>query len=322
MTTTSPSPRETLQLGEPVAHRGVVVAPLFPRHTPKAVYTTLDQAAPKGLRVTEVDDAGSVGELLVENPTDVAVLLYDGEELLGAKQNRVLNVSVLVAPHSVIPIPVSCVEHGRWSSQGPVFHEAPAAGYPELRRHKAEALSAEPMRRGRAQGEVWKNIADKAARMQHRSSTGAHADMHRDFGSQVANLARAFPAQPGQCGAVLALDGRVVCLDAVSRPDAFALLYPKLLRGYMLDAMETLDRAVTPAADIAQFVHCIDPASARRSPSAGLGDDLRMDGENVIASGLELDGELIQLSAYGRRPEERGPDAARIARPGRRRQAG
>ena len=96
-------------------HRGIVVAPLFPRRDPVADYVTLDEALPRGLRITEVDEAGSVPELVVENPLDERVLLYDGEELVGAKQNRILNVSVLVEAKSKLTIPVSCVEQGRWS---------------------------------------------------------------------------------------------------------------------------------------------------------------------------------------------------------------
>ena len=51
----------------------------------------------------------------MSNPLDEAVLLYDGEELVGAKQNRILNVSVLVGAGAKMPIPVSCVEQGRWA---------------------------------------------------------------------------------------------------------------------------------------------------------------------------------------------------------------
>ena len=321
MSATSLSASDILQLGDPVAHRGVVVAPLFPLSTPRAVYITLDQAIPQGLRVVEVDEGGSVGELVVENPTGSAVLLYDGEELLGAKQNRVLNVTVLVPAERTIRIPVSCVEQGRWSHESRDFHGAPATAYPELRRRKAEALAAEPMRRGSAQGEVWADIADKAGRLGHHSPTGAHADMQRDLAPRMDDLARAFPAQPGQCGVVLALDGRVVCLDAVSRPDAFAQLYSKLLRGYMLDAIEALDRPAAAREVIARFLAALDPAGAKRSPSAGLGEDLRMEGTGVIGSGLELDGELIQVSAYGRDSAEHGGRLARIARPACRRPA-
>jgi hypothetical protein len=40
--------------------------------------------------------------------------LLDGEELIGAKQNRALNLTILAPAKQVIVIPVSCVEAGRW----------------------------------------------------------------------------------------------------------------------------------------------------------------------------------------------------------------
>src|ERR671937_2837604 len=114
-----------LQLGEPIEHRGIVIAPLFPRVDPKADYVTLEEALPLGFRVTEVDASGAVPELLAVNPLDKPVLLYDGEELLGAKQNRILNVTVLVAPKRETRIPVSCVEQGRWHARSASFEPAP-----------------------------------------------------------------------------------------------------------------------------------------------------------------------------------------------------
>ena len=47
--------------------------------------------------VTELDEGGSVPELRVRNLSGASVLLLDGEELMGAKQNRVLNTSVMVS---------------------------------------------------------------------------------------------------------------------------------------------------------------------------------------------------------------------------------
>src|SRR4051812_30575849 len=132
---------ETIQLGEPVEHRGIVIAPIFPRSQPGAEYLTLEEAIPLGFRVEEVDEAGSVPELVVHNPLEADVLLYDGEELLGAKQNRILNVTVLVAAQSLTRIPVTCVEEGRWSTRTALFQSAPHMSYPELRRRKAEQLS-------------------------------------------------------------------------------------------------------------------------------------------------------------------------------------
>ena len=47
------------QLGDPMERRGIVVIPLFPRRDPIAVYLTLDEALPRGLRVTETSEAGT-----------------------------------------------------------------------------------------------------------------------------------------------------------------------------------------------------------------------------------------------------------------------
>jgi len=113
-----------------------------------AAYVTLDEALAGGLRVREVDESGSVPELVVENPLDSRVLLYDGEELVGAKQNRILNVSVLVEAKTTLRIPVSCVEQGRWSRRSAFFSAGGHVAHVELRRRKAEAQAAQPLARG------------------------------------------------------------------------------------------------------------------------------------------------------------------------------
>jgi hypothetical protein len=205
------------QLGDPVKHRGVVICPLFPLNDPRAHYLTLEEALPHGLRIEEVGTSGSVPELKVRNPLSEHVLLYDGEELVGAKQNRILNVSVLVGAGTELPIPVSCVEEGRWHQVSAAFGASPHAAHPQLRRRKAESLRMDPLARGVSQGEVWDEVRVKNMRMDVRSATGASADAYRRWHEPLVELERAFPLQPGQAGAVLAL-GQDVCLDYVSRP--------------------------------------------------------------------------------------------------------
>jgi hypothetical protein len=50
--------------------------------------------------------SSSVGTLRVKNPLDELVLLYEGEELVGAKQNRFLTRTTLVGARSAHEIPV------------------------------------------------------------------------------------------------------------------------------------------------------------------------------------------------------------------------
>ena len=97
-----------------------------------------------------------------------------------------------------------------------------------------------------------------------------------------------------------------------------ARLWPKLRVGYLLDALEWLDGKPTPLAVLPTFLDWVAKAEQSRQPSAGLGQDVRLRGEMVIGSGLELEGELIQLSAF--RNEDGGRRAfGRIARPSSRR---
>jgi hypothetical protein len=316
----SDRPKRTFhfQVGEPVEHRGIVVAPLFPLRDPVASYVTLAEAIESGLEIAETGPDGTVPELTVTNPLDEAVLLYDGEELVGAKQNRILDVSVLVAAHSKLTIPVSCVEQGRWRSVSRTFSAARHVSNTELRRAKAAALASLGPARGAAQGEVWRSVRTKLDALGVASATGATRDAFVANKRPIAALESAFAAEAGQCGAVLGI-GDELCLDVVSRPEAFAVLWPKLRAGYLLDALGHLDGRPTRPERMVAFVDEVAETAANHRPSAGLGMDLRLHGPKVLGSGLELDGELIQLSAFtadSDRPAR--PTGVRIARPSQR----
>lgn len=75
----------------------------------------LDAALTQGSgRVTEVSAGGHIPELRFVNYGDWPVLLLDGEKLIGAKQNRILNLTLLAPAHKTILILVSYVEVGHW----------------------------------------------------------------------------------------------------------------------------------------------------------------------------------------------------------------
>ena len=87
-----------VSLGEPRVHKNLVMFPLIADGNVEPRYQLLDDALAQGsARVTEVSESGSVPELKFVNEGERPVLLLDGEELVGAKQNRILN---LAAPWS------------------------------------------------------------------------------------------------------------------------------------------------------------------------------------------------------------------------------
>ncbi len=113
------------RLGACISYGNVSLFPLYGEEQPHLGYLTLQESMDQGLlEVTEVEAQGRVPELCVTNKAERPILLVDGEELIGAKQNRVLNTTVLVAAGGEIIIPVSCTEQGRWSYVSHEFYES------------------------------------------------------------------------------------------------------------------------------------------------------------------------------------------------------
>ena len=132
-----------LSIAAPQRFSNLTVYPLIAPADLDADYLVLDEALRRKLApVTEVSCGGSVPELAFDNQADEGVLLLDGEELVGARQNRVLNITILVGGHKNIVIPVSCVEHGRWRYNSDEFASADRALFSKARGKKMRQVSA------------------------------------------------------------------------------------------------------------------------------------------------------------------------------------
>jgi hypothetical protein len=86
------------KFGRKQAYKNMAVFPLLSDYSTRLEYMLLDEALGAGLvEVTEVDHQGAVPNLKVHNRSPKMVLILDGEELVGAKQNRIVNTTILVA---------------------------------------------------------------------------------------------------------------------------------------------------------------------------------------------------------------------------------
>ena len=316
-----------LRTGAAQIHGGITIIPILAAAPALADYITLGTAQPLGFTIEEVDAAGHVPELLVHNPLHTQVMLYDGEEVVGAKQNRMLEATILVAAGSTQKIPVACVEAGRWARISDDFTASDRVSHPESRRRKSFDLESAPLSLGVSQGTVWDEIEERIEERSLHSNTRALADVHEVERPRIDAIEASFPLVADQCGAILALDG-TLCLDYVSRCDAWEALWPKIRRGYLLDGLRHLEDLPASPELIARFVDNISHAPRTQRPSPGLGLDQRLRGAAVTGSGLMLADELLQLSAFSRNGQSGHTDfgdviiptrETRITRPSRRR---
>ncbi len=119
----------------------------------------LDEAiAEKTVEVTEISEEGAVPSIRLKSSDDAPILILDGEELIGAKQDRIANLTILVPPCATLIIPVSCVEAGRWSSRSRQFGSSGHMQYSEARSRRASSVSGSLRSHGSHwsdQEEVW-----------------------------------------------------------------------------------------------------------------------------------------------------------------------
>src|SRR5690242_11481677 len=116
---------ESVRFAEPQIYKNIAIVPLIAPEYGTVEYSTLGEAlATQDVSISEVSAEGSVPDLMVVNHGNKLVLLIDGEELAGAKQNRVLNTSILLKEVSETKIPVSCTEQGRWAYASKAFSES------------------------------------------------------------------------------------------------------------------------------------------------------------------------------------------------------
>jgi ARG and Rhodanese-Phosphatase-superfamily-associated Protein domain len=292
---------EALQVGERQVHGPLCVYPLRIAENGGPGYVTLRQALADGsAAVTEVSEGGSVPELRLVNTGEKRVLVLDGEELRGAKQNRVLNTSILIGAHTSLVVPVSCTEQGRWSYASREFGESEVVADRQVRYAMKESVNAS-LAYGAGhrsdQGRVWQEVGALHARHATSSPTGAMRDSYQARKSDLDTVLAAFPLQDGQQGVLVLHGARVVGLDLVSRAPQYAELHDKLLRSYAFEALvaggEPGDRAVADA-----FLERIAGLPGRRYKSPGLGWDVRYEGAGVLGSALTYRGHAVHAAFF------------------------
>lgn len=110
-----------IEFGNPISFESMTVIPLFVNSNGSHLdFLSLNEAIEsKSLEITETSASGTVPFLLAKNFGEKPVVILEGEEIIGLKQNRILNTTVVIKAKSETKIPVSCCESGRWRYRYP-----------------------------------------------------------------------------------------------------------------------------------------------------------------------------------------------------------
>jgi hypothetical protein len=293
-----------LRAGDSRSSGPLTLVPLFGGAPAPAYLLAADAFEAGFLTISELGE-GSVPQLVAYNRGDLPVLLLDGEHLEGAKQHRVLNVTVLLEPRHRTVIPVTCVEQGRWHyTERSDFASSPMAANPGLRAINKTAVAASARRdagRQADQGSAWGHVAAFGRNMgAGPSPTGALRDYYEDRRGDLERILNGFPGpEADQTGVAASLAGQILAVDAFDRPETLAKLWRRLITGYAADALGRPDAAPEPGA-VERFLAQAGTGEITSHKGVGLGMDVFLTSEASVGSALAWEGSVVHLALFAR----------------------
>ena len=300
------------KIGRKQSHQNLAIFPLLSSYANGLAYITLDEALAEGLiEVMEVSEEGTVPELKVVNKSPCMILILDGEELVGAKQNRIVNTTILIQEKTTTVIPVSCVEQGRWAHTSPRFDSEERLMAAQLRAMKSEQVHHSIRTSDdyyADQVAIWREISRKARRMRAESPTMAMSEIYEKKRAALNSFINYFRLVEMQVGAVFMINGKVVGLDCFGKPETFSKVFRKLVESYALDAIDWQEQGRSGKAlksEVTKFLLAASSASVESRPSVGLGIDYRLESYNLTGFALAHEEQVLHFSVFARRNGQR-----------------
>lgn len=280
--------RENFELAEPVFLSNMVIYPIGGEGEDVEVALLEEESRNGRARILET---GQVNSLDVDYDGGNELFIIQGEEIVGARQNRIF-ASSMVLPRGRERVPVYCVERGRWSGEG----ELRPSGYIAFPTVRSIISSEGP----EIQSTVWKEISRKQTTLRVQSKTMAMTESFRQRQDEL-NYYRDYQPLPDQVGFAVFSNLRFLGLDIFANGKLFRAFMEKLLLSYGLDALE--DRMTAGAGQApspAKVLRALRETKLEEKEVPGTGKLLAGIARLLVVRKLAKEGILIHASVFPR----------------------
>ena len=258
---------------------------------------TLDEGLSQ--KMVKVEETSNVNELKVTNNSDKVVFLQSGDIVRGGKQDRAIQYDMMLQPKTSKPLPVFCVEQGRWQQRGA---ESAASFNSSKNQLACKDLKLAAKRAGN-QGFVWESVSKMQGKLSTKLGNACAAPSPSSFeltmdSAKVKQASQEVITQLGKVdttgsdivGMAFAINGKINSADVYANNKLFQKLYPKLIKAAAAEAVAESDNKASPpkpavvpkAQDVQSFLSSADSKPATRKAGDKNYSMTEKDGANAL----------------------------------------
>ena len=321
----------SLELLESQKYRNMEVIPVKVNNNGNNDYLTLKRGIRAGfVEVTECE-VSTVGAVLARNNADIPLVLIDGDEIVGAKQNRIMNRSLIIPPKTTMHVSVSCTEQGRWhygrtrrdfvegidyvnrfenldvsrehfedfddGEERENFECSDFAADFSTRSAKSDVL----FENRDCQSTVWKSISDLEDKTSFKSRTSALNDNYEKHRHMQDEYLRHFKLEFAQSGAIFIINGQIKGFELFYNPIIYQDYHEKIFRSYIMEAITNTYSAHSSDVSyyvIEAFLREISSSDFRCSENRGIGKHMNFANKYGTGSILMDGGNLVHINYF------------------------
>lgn len=277
----------SLELLESQKYKNMEVIPVKINKNGHRDYLTLKRGISAGFVEVSECEVSTVGTVFARNNSSLPLVLIDGDEILGAKQNRIMNRSLIIPPRTSMHVSVSCTEQGRWhygrtgdigydivdyNRSEELFQNSDVAADFSTRRAKSRRL----FENGECQSAVWNSINDLERRTSFKSGTSALHDNFINHRPRLDEYLRNFRLEYGQSGAIFIINGQIKGFELFANPSIYQDYHEKIFKSYIMEAITDYRSGYNYLeGDVREFLREISRSEFRISENKGIGRHLQ-----------------------------------------------
>ncbi|MEO0275732.1 MAG: DUF6569 family protein [candidate division WOR-3 bacterium] len=292
---------ERIEVGEPFFIKNLLLYPLYFENGSKFNPFSLDEALNnKIVRIEEVN-GGKINEVIFKNLSNERVFAIDGEEIIGALQNRVINTAFLAEEKTEFLLPVTCVEEGRWSGNKKEFSSGEMS-FVTIRSVLCKTVNKslyEKKKFEANQSIVWEKVRETLKSLKVNSKTLSMHDTYNQCKDEIEKYIE--DLNFNSANGLIAFAGKdFLCMDFFNSKNLFNKYKLKILKGYAIDALSRRNETtnIRKKEEIEEIIHEIKNSKKDKFKSISLGNEIRFETKNFVGRALEYNDEILHLAVF------------------------